>query len=110
MGRTFVYVLAVLMSWNTWFQVQRFTHAYRDWRLVRRQLLADPGEARRLFCSKPPPLLGLDWREQDRWVSVCHSGTETPRVARYWKLEMRLNYGMLFLGEVPITMSIVILI
>jgi hypothetical protein len=110
MGRTVIYLIAILMSWNTWFHVHSFAQASRDWRRVRRHLLADAREARRLFCLEPPPGLALSWREAGQWTSVCHSDQETPRLARYWRLEMRPNYGMLFLGQVPIRMSIVILI
>ncbi len=77
---------------------------------LRRQILAEPEAARLQFCEKlEAEGPRLSWREQGSWTSACSHANQSRGLPRYWRLEARLKYGMLFLFELPIRVSIVIL-
>ncbi len=111
MTQLILWILALLASWDT---VARAVESEKQLLAIvqlRRQLLIDASEARLTFCQEAPKSgsTRLLWRSQDRWVPACSDRSGMRGPPRYWRIEARLKYGMLFLLELPITVSIVIL-
>ena len=75
----------------------------------RRRLLADPASAQRSLCSEPNQVIKLYQKQGDLWVLSCDQPQAAAHIARYWRIDTRIKYGMLFLVELPITVTIVIL-
>lgn len=114
MYRILPWALALMASLDLIIQTNEVHQNFLAVLDLRRKILKNPWETRREFCqmSPLPPLesLVLLWREGETWVDSCQSMFERANSApRYWKLEVRPKIRLLFLGELPITLSIVIL-
>lgn len=111
MSQMLVWVLAILASWDTLARGTEAQQQLLDLVQLRRQLIADAPGARLAFCadSARQQSARLLWRSAGSWTSACSPAAGTRGLPRYWRIEARLKYGMLFLLELPITVSIVIL-
>lgn len=102
-------ILSVCAAWELCGNTLRFARSLEELTEFRRLLLEDPGKARRRLCEKPDYAIKLYQKQQGQWLLSCQAPFNSSRLARYWRLEARPKYGMLFLLELPITVSIVIL-
>jgi len=74
---------------------------------MRHNVLVDPKKARAIFCSKLQLTnIVLLFREQRDWADSCESQSRTGELPRFWRIELRFIYKVLFLPELPITFPI----
>lgn len=113
MFRILPWVMALLASLDLVIQSNEVGQSILAALNLRQRLFQDPWWTRREFCQVSPssgPVLQLQWKEGNGWVDACLSSDDRVNSApRYWRVEARPNFRLLFLGELPITMSIVIL-
>ncbi len=87
----------------------RLAHGLEESASWRRQFLADPGKARLALCASSNQAITLYQKREGQWLLSCDQPPLTVHIPRYWRIETRMKYGMLFLVELPITVTIVIL-
>lgn len=111
MSQVLVWVLAILASWDAFLRLESSRIQIDQSLRLRRELMKSPYLARQTYCKDAAAWEGVRvlWRAGESWTSACSSGSLARGLPRYWRIETRLKYGMLFLLELPITFSIVIL-
>lgn len=106
--RIFAWILSFMTALDTWQQVQLFDQALEESLTLRHAVLSKDERLSQKFCGTPSPHVQLDWREENLWTDVCSSFSGFSELPRYWKLTLSYKYKLLFIREIPITVSIVI--
>ncbi len=102
-------VLLVLILANGLVEAARFETALAQATSLRHIILSNDAIASQKFCKNPNSALHWQWREEGIWTDVCSSFTGFSKLPRFWKVQLKHKYKLLFTCELPITVTIVIL-
>lgn len=109
MARIAGHLLALILAWDFYANARALQTNLRALVSMRQLVIINPSAARTLHCKQPIlSTIQVSWRESGLWQDVCKSSSATGSAPRYWRIEAKINYRMLFLSELPITFAIIL--
>ncbi len=105
----FILLTNACASWILYSNSLALKQGFLQFEQARRGLYQSSADAWDLYCRKTWPRLRLEHKDQGTWSNSCEVPIKSSgSLARYWRLSLVLKYRVLFLGELPINMTIVI--